>query len=176
MNRMKTLSLTLMLLSGAARAASKEAPLPKPVKDMQCLVGKWNGSATMKMGADSVDVKLTWDCRRSPGNFGVECKAQMTGIPGVAVYHQSDLFGYDAGGNKYHWFSVTNAGETHDHVAAPPDGNKLEFVYSGMQDGKPFKEVIDMNFADDSKALDITSESFVDGKSTSILKGKAAKK
>ncbi|HVX94759.1 MAG TPA: hypothetical protein VHK47_07615 [Polyangia bacterium] len=176
MNRIKTLSLSLVLLSGTARAAAKEAPLPKPIKDMQCLVGRWAATGTMKMGAASANVKLTWDCRRSSGDFGVGCKGQITGIPGMAVYHEADLFGYDAGGNKYHWFSVTNGGETHDHVGAPPDGNKLQFVYNGVQDGKPFKEVIDMTFADDSKAFDLTSETFVDGKSASVLKSRAVKK
>src|SRR5579872_1894847 len=157
MNRIKTLSLSLLLLSGAAHAASKAPPLPKPIKDMDCLVGKWNGTATMKMGPDTANVKITWDCRRSPGDFGVACKAEMTGIPGLAVYHEADLFGYDPGGNKYHWFSVTNGGETHDHVASVPDGNTLQFVYNGVQDGKPFKEVIDMIFADDSKSFALTS-------------------
>src|SRR5207248_372482 len=161
--------------SGAAGAAAKAPALPKEIKDMDCLVGKWNATGTMKMGADSASVKLTWDCRRASGDYGVECKAQLTGVPGMAVYHETDLFGYDAGGNKYHWFSVTNAGETHDHQAAPSSGNKLEFVYNGVQEGKPFKEVIDMTFSDDSKAIQLSSETFVEGKSTSLLQARATK-
>jgi hypothetical protein len=176
MKRIKMLSLALVLVSGAAAAAPQDPPPPKPIKDMQCLVGKWTGTATMKMGSDSANVKISWNCQRSPGEYGVECKGQMTGIPGLAVYHESDLFGYDAGGNKYHWFAVTNGGETHDHVAAIPTGNKLQFVYNGVQEGKPMKEVIDMTMGDDSKTFELAAETFVDGKSTSLLKGKAVKK
>ena len=55
--------------------------------------------------------------------FGVGCTLTLKGIPGVAVYSESDMFGFDPGANKYHWYAVTNAGETHDHIADVPTAN-----------------------------------------------------
>jgi hypothetical protein len=161
-----------LLSSGAAALADDT---PKQVKDMECLVGTWKGAATMTMGDQRAQVKVSWSCKRTPGQYGVLCSADMTGIPGLAHYYETDLFGYDPGANKYHWFAVTNGGETHDHVAAVPSDEKIEFVYSGTQDRKPLKEVIDLTIGKDAKSLTFRSETFVDGKSVAVLEGSAKK-
>ncbi len=176
MKKTKMITLLSLLVGGAASGAPTGPELPKEVKTMDCLVGKWNGAVTMKVGDSSTGVKMTWDCRHASGNFGVQCKAEMTGIPGMKLYQETDLFGYDPGAKKYHWFSVTNGGETHDHQAPIPEGNVIEFVYDGLQEGKPFKEVIKMSFGADEKSMDFSSETFVEGKSTALMQGKASKK
>ena len=148
---------------------------------MSCLVGNWKGTASMTMGGQKADgVKLTWMCKRTSSEWGVSCTALMTGIPGVDRYEETDLFGFEPGTGKYHWFSVTNAGETHDHVSTLIKGETLQFVHTGTQDGKPFKEVIDMTFkgqgkGKDSAMFDLRSESFLDGKSVAVLQGSAHK-
>src|SRR5262249_49404389 len=101
--------------------------------------------------------------------FGLSCSFQVTGIPGVPLYDETDLMGYEPNTNTYHWYSVTNAGETHDHVAKASDGNKLEFVFNGTQEGKPFKEVIQLAFSSDQKTVTGKSETFVAGASTSVM-------
>ena len=168
----------ILIAGGGAALAGKSssegaggAAIPKEVKDMECLVGAWKGAARMTLGADRADVKLAWTCKRTPGDWGVQCALRMTGVPGMASYEENDLFGFDPGGGKYHWFSVTNAGETHDHVADVPKGDDVRWVYSGVQEGKPFREVIDMRFSEAGKALTIRGETFLDGKSTSVLEG-----
>jgi hypothetical protein len=160
----------LLIGGGAAIAGSSvNPPASKEIKDMECLVGNWKGAGQMVMGADKVDVKLAWGCKRSAGDWGVLCGLKMTGIPGMASYEETDLFGFEPGTGKYHWFSVTNAGETHDHVADLPKGDDVHFVYTGTQEGKPFREVIDMHFRDGTKTVDIKAETFLDGKSTSTF-------
>ena len=172
---MKTLKLLATLTVLATPAVAET--LPKPIADMECLVGTWKGSGTAAMGKDKAKVDITWDCTRTSGGHGVTCKAKITGIPGLAVYEETDLFGYEPGTSTYHWFSVTNGGETHDHVAQAQAsaGNKLRFVHTGTQDGKPFKEVIDMEFGKDAKTLAVRSETFLAGGSTSVLDLKAKK-
>jgi hypothetical protein len=170
---MKTLAIALSLSLATIAAAD---PLPKQLEGMQCLLGNWKGTATASMGKDKVKVDITWSCKPTSAKFGVLCSAHMTGIPGVAVYDETDLFGYEPGSDTYHWFAVTNGGETHDHVAKNPgESPKLQFVFSGMQEGKPFKEVIDMEVAKDEKSLSLRSESFVAGASTFVLDGKVHK-
>jgi hypothetical protein len=149
--------------------------LPKPIADMECLVGTWKGTGTVTMGSDKAKVELTWACKRTSAKFGVQCNARITGVPGLAVYEETDLFGYEPGTNKYHWFSVTNAGETHDHVASVTDGPKIQFVHTGTQEGKAFKEVIDMELAKDSKSMVLRAETFLAGASTSVFEIKAKK-
>jgi hypothetical protein len=171
MNKLATLIATV----GFASIASAGDALPKEVQGMDCLVGKWTATGNVTMGKDTVKVNATWDCKRISAKWGVGCTLNLKGIPGLSAYAESDMFGYDPGSNKYHWFSVTNAGETHDHIADVPAGNKIQFVYNGTQEGKAFKEVIDMEIGKDDKSFTLRSETFLAGASTSVFEIKARK-
>jgi hypothetical protein len=50
-----------------------------------------------------------------------------------------------------------------------PDGNKLQFVFNGTQEGKPLKEVIDLEFSNDGKLCSGRAETFLGGASTSVM-------
>jgi hypothetical protein len=164
----------LLVTIGVAHAGAP--PAPTEAKDVGRLVGTWKGTGSMTMGNDKVDVKITWTCRTISGRWGVGCDGVITGIPGMDRYEETDLFGYDAGGGKLHWFSVTNAGETHDHVGGRWTGPAAQFVYTGVQEGKPFKEVIDVTFKDkNAAAFDLRAETFLDGKVSSVLQASARK-
>ena len=176
MRIMKTFGVTaLALAAGTAQAGNP--PPPKEAKDMGCLVGSWKGTGSMTMGKDKVDgIKMSWNCKRASAEWGVVCTGSMAGIPGMDRYEESDLFGYEPNTGKYHWYAVTNAGETHDHVSSPSNGPTLEFVHNGVQEGKPFKEVVQLTFkGPKDSTLDLRAETFLDGKSTSVLTGTAHK-
>lgn len=145
------------------------APLPKPVADMQCLVGQWKGGGSLTMGQDSAKIAATWSCKRTSAQYGVLCNFRVTGIPGVQLYEETDLMGYEPNTNTYHWYAVTNAGETHDHVASPAAGDTLQFVFTGTQEGKPFKEVIDLTLPTEQKQMSGRAETFVGGASVSVM-------
>jgi hypothetical protein len=161
-------------LALAANPAMADAP-PKEVTDMASLVGTWKGSGTLTMGTDRADVKITWTCQAVSGSWGVQCQARFTGMPGGAPYQETDLFGYEPGTRKYHWFSVTSMGETHDHVSDGLKENTIEFVHNGVRDGKPLKEVIRMTFGDKCKSFDLRSEMTVAGQVVAVLEGHAHK-
>jgi hypothetical protein len=166
----KLRKLTAFLaLAGLPLQASAADALPKPVADMECLVGQWKGGGTMAMGPDTAKINATWNCKRTSQQFGVLCSFHVTGIPGVAAYDETDLMGYEPNSNTYHWYSVTNAGETHDHVATPPTGNAIHFEFQGTQAGKPLKETIDLDFGKDSKHLTGKAETFLAGASISVM-------
>src|SRR5690242_7869044 len=133
---MKNVSKVIAALCIALPATAIAEPLPKPVQDMECLVGTWKGGGSVSMGKDRSNINATWACKRTSSKFGVSCSFQVTGIPGVPLYDETDLMGYEPNTNTYHWYSVTNAGETHDHVAKVSAGNKIEFVFNGTQEGK----------------------------------------
>jgi hypothetical protein len=161
--------LSTLTLAGGAVSAAPGAP--KEVKDLDCLGGAWKGRGTFQAGDTRANIDVDWRCERTSAEWGLSCRLVMLGVPGVERYEESDLFGFDPGAGRYHWFSVTNAGETHDHVAAVPKGNVVEWTYAGVQDGKAFKEVVKMTFTEKTKAMKITAETFLDGKSTSVISG-----
>jgi hypothetical protein len=166
---MKNILTALGLLSVTVSTLAAADPLPKQVVDMDCMVGAWKGSGTLAMGKDKSSIVANWNCKRTSAQYGVLCTFQVTGIPGVPSYEETDLMGYEPNSNTYHWYSVTNAGETHDHVAKPSASNTIEFVYNGTQEGKAFKEVIKLTFSSDSKNITGNCETFVAGTSTSVM-------
>ena len=170
-NLAKLIALTVLATPFAVVAE----PLPKPVAALESLIGSWKGSGTMTMGKDKAKLDATWQCKRTAAQWGVLCSFRVTGIPGLAVFEETDLLGYEANTNTYHWYSVTNAGETHDHVAKATESTTIQFVFTGVQDGKPFKEVIDMDIAKDSKSVAARGETFVGGASVSLLELKLRK-
>jgi hypothetical protein len=50
-----------------------------------------------------------------------------------------------------------------------PEGNKIQFAYTGVQEGKPYKELINLEFSDDSRTVVGRAETFVGGASTSVM-------
>ena len=171
---MKTLTKLIPVFALMIPAAATADSLPKQVESMQCLIGTWKATGTVAMGKDTAKVTATWTCKSTSAKFGVLCTLDLAGIPGVPHYAETDLFGYEPNSNTAHWFSVTNAGETHDHVAPMPDGDSAEFVYTGTQEGKPFKEVVKLTFID-KKNITVRAETFVAGASTSVFDIKAKK-
>jgi hypothetical protein len=163
------MSKLLTIAFAMAPSISMADKLPPLVAGMDCLVGTWHGAGSLTIGKDKAKIDAAWTCKRTPGDFGVICNLHVTGMPGGGTYEETDLMGYEPNTNTFHWFAVTNAGETHDHVAKANDGNKQQFVYTGTQDAKPFREVIDMEFSKDSKSIVGKAETFVGGQSTSVL-------
>lgn len=173
MKTLLTIPTTLIALTSLAHAED----LPKPIADLERFVGTWKAAGTVTMGKDTLKVSAALSCKRVSAKAGVMCTMEMKGIPGVPVAAETDLFGYEPGTNTYHWFAVTNIGETHDHVGKVVgiDEPKLQFVFNGTQEGKPFKEVIDFTFEPGNKAFALRAETFVSGASTSVFDMKAKK-
>ena len=157
------------IMTVAAPIYAQGGTLPKAVADLGCLVGNWRGGGTVALGKDKVKVGADWNCQRTASEFGVLCALRVTGIPGVSSYAETDLFGFEPNTNQYHWYAVTNAGETHDHVASLTEGNRIQFVYIGTQGGKALKEVIELNFAPDHKSVTGRAETFVGRAKTSVM-------
>jgi hypothetical protein len=169
---MKTLSIAIALAVPTVAAADT---LPKQVQIMECLVGDWKGAGAVAMGKDKAKVDIAVSCKRTSARFGVLCTMHATGIPGMAAYEETDLFGYEPNTDTYHWYAITSAGETHDHAMRNPgETPRLQWTYNGTLEGKPFKEVVDLDFSAE-KTLAFRSESFVAGASTSVFEGKVRK-
>ncbi len=163
----------LATLAGASPAFAKGAPdpkLPAQVRTMYRLVGDW----TAKGGQLTIDGKRhTFDfavsCAPASAGVAIACQAHFD-IEGMGRFEESDLFGYDAGGGRYHWFSVDDFGDTHDHVALPPaDGQPIVFAYSGVVDGKPMQEVISLGFDQGGTKIDFRVDQIVGGKPAGLM-------
>lgn len=153
-------------------ASSLASAAPKPAARLDNLVGTWRGTGTATAGATAAKVTFEWACKRIAAGSGVACTLEMKDVPGMTgAYAETDLFGYEPNTDTLHWFSVTNAGETHDHIAKPTDG-KLQFVFRGTQDGKPLVETVDLELG---KELVVHDEVKVGGQVQLVLDVKGTK-
>jgi len=156
-----TFGIATCLIPLLATAGSTDA-VPAQAKELHCLVGKWKGEGKLTVGSEVASVKGKYVCKKISGGFGVACTAELTGVPGLDKYRQHDMWGYDAGADAYHWFAITNAGETHDHVGRLTSDS---FVgkYEGVRGGKAFVETVEFRFTDDD-TLRVISGVREDGK------------
>jgi len=179
----KTIALAVTLASIASAGAVLARPkgkdlgkLPREIQPIHCLTGEWRGAAKVELGGQTVDLKLSMSCKATSGDYGVLCHSTFTGVPGVGTVHETDLFGYDPGAKRYHWFAISSMGETHDHVAELPTGPTITFAYSGVQEGQPFQEVIAMTMNEAGNKLEFATRSLVGGELASKMTGTVTKK
>jgi len=165
-----------LALVGGGVAQAEQAPtgLPKQVTELKCLVGTWTGSGKFAAGKDRAQVTAHYECRESSGGFGVACHGEITGVPGMASYQWDDLWGFDPDSGKVHWFTVTNAGETHDH-SGMPKGRKWNGVWQGSREGKPMVERVEFAFKN-AKSFRASSHVEVDGKAAESIELKFEKR
>jgi hypothetical protein len=167
---MKTPLLALVAvtsITSTALAKGKADPkLPKEIQPMYCLVGEWKSqNAVAVLDGKKHKVDFTVSCAPTSGGMGLLCSTKFD-IEGLGHIEETDLFGYDPGQNRYHWFSVTQMGETHDHVAlAPAPSDKgITFSYTGFQNGKPMQEVVSMTFLDEAATrIDFKNDGVIAG-------------
>lgn len=140
MRTRSSLSLVLALL-GLCSVVLAEGAKPSPqLQEVRRLIGKWSGKGTLLTEGKTHPIDMSWDCVESSGAAGVRCKGQINGIPGF-TYLFDDLWGYSEADKLVHWYTVTNAGEVHDHRGhLDAQGGLVQF--EGTMDGKLFTEAI----------------------------------
>jgi hypothetical protein len=115
MHNLRHLSLILGLLAlfrGSALAAGDQPSAAQLA--IRQLAGKWTGKGTIQAEGKTHKVTMTWDCATAAAGAGTKCKGVIVGIPGF-TYELDDLWGYSAADGLVHWYTITNAGEVHDH-------------------------------------------------------------
>jgi len=156
----------VLALAGAAHADADKSAVD-PVEELKCLVGTWHGKGQLEAGGETAKVRATYECVESSGGRGVKCTGEVHGIPGLDVYRWDGLWGYDAEADAVHWFTVTNAGETHDH-AGKLGPRRWDGRYEGTREGQPFVEEILFRFENRSK-MRVKSVGKVRGKAVETL-------
>lgn len=164
-------ALGVASLAATGTAKSAQGPkIPSEVLVLKRLVGKWQGKVAYQFGDMKGTALASIDCRGTSGGVGVRCTSRFDGMP-MGPVEETDLFGYDAGEHRYHWFAVTSMGETHDHVAEVRKDGKLTWVYSGREAGKPMQEIIETDLAPNSKRMTFRTTMTVGGQQAGSLDG-----
>ena len=151
--------VSVLALTSVTQAEGSDPKAAAQLAGIQRMVGSWRGKGTMKDGGKTFKVEGSMQCVSTSAGSGVRCDTKLMGVPGMPSYEETDLFGYDPGDGLVHWFSVTNAGETHDHKGGF-SGNVLSVMHVGPQVGQLFSECITLTWKDD-KSLRIEARTFI---------------
>lgn len=147
---------TLVTASLARAEDAKPAPQLETIRG---LIGSWTGKGSMTTEGKTYPITMTYECAESAGGAGVKCTCVINGIPGF-TYTFDDLWGYSAQDKLTHWYTVTNAGEVHDHRGHfDKDGGLLQIEIP--VDGKVFSEIV--SFKRKGKSLGLSWAATVGG-------------
>jgi hypothetical protein len=144
---MTRFQLVLVLSAFCLTAAYGQPPQgpSEQVKRFTPYAGTFEGQVIMTEGDETVTAKVRSKNSIISDNWGFLVEEVAT-MPDGTQYKSHNMMGYDAGGKKVHIFSVTNAGETHDHKGDWKDPKTLATQYEGTWEGKPYVEKITLTF------------------------------
>jgi hypothetical protein len=89
-------------------------------------------------------------------------------IEGLGAYEEVDILGFDSGEKVFYLFSLTNTSATHDHEGKWLDESRINFLYDGMQDGKRYREEIDVLILNE-REFAIHEKDVLDGQIVSMM-------
>lgn len=172
------IAAAIMLHTAAVVDINAQQEPPKVSEQIKRLItlgtGEWVGKATLTTGDQTLNFQLTMSNKAISGGWGLLSMVHGI-IPGMGSYNETDMFGYDAGRDLLHLFSVTSFGETHDHSGRWVNDKRMEFRYEGVVDGAPIIEEIVAEFTT-PRELSISSAVSIGGKPASLFKVELKKK
>ena len=171
MKRIVIVALVLIVANALVAKPLPQVPAPQPGSArLGVLVGSWSGEAeTMESGKAPSKSRVTIDCREASGGWAVRCNAAF--VSPEMKYLETDLFGYDAVTGKVHMYSVTNAGEVHDHAGTWEDPARLTVEHRGPSSGGDLIEAIKLNF-EGKNALAFDVVTTVAGSTAATMRGR----
>jgi hypothetical protein len=140
MNRSLAISTVVLLVSHLhiGQAQEQKAP-PTQISKLEAIVGSFEGEVTMTEGGKTMKGTVRHTNSRISDGWGFLMDEVATMEQGF-TYKSHNIAGYDAGSGKMHVFSVTTAGETHDHKGTWTQPNVVSVQYDGKWEGKTFVE------------------------------------
>ena len=91
-----------------------DPPPPPEVQQLFVFAGAWRGKLELvQPGQPAQTLDFQFDCKAVEAAWAVTCSAVEKGADGTTT--EADVLGYDPNAKLVHFFTVDNAGETHDH-------------------------------------------------------------
>ena len=159
----------LVLASTAGLGANP--PTPPEVKQLFVFAGAWRGKLeTVQPGQPAQTLDFSFDCKTVEAAWAVTCTGVEKGPDGTTT--EADVLGYDPNDKLVHFFTVDNAGETHDHKGRWTSADTLALEHTGTLEGKPFSEKLTIVF----RGRELTAEFVGTAGGAEIYRGKISAK
>ncbi|MDH5693551.1 MAG: hypothetical protein OEZ47_10645 [Gammaproteobacteria bacterium] len=133
--------IAAMAVSGQAMSSDKGGNVPAEAQKFQQFLGHWRGDAEItETGKAPVPMKMKIDCQQASSGFAVLCHDTISNQ--LMTMTETDLMGFNPADGSYHWYAVTNTGETHDHLVEWISDNAFVARTTWQQGGVEMAESI----------------------------------
>jgi hypothetical protein len=152
-------------------ALSADPPPPPEVQQLFVFAGAWRGKLELvQPGQPAQTLDFQFDCKAVEAAWAVTCSAVEKGADGTTT--EADVLGYDPNDKLVHFFTVDNAGETHDHKGRWTSADTLALEHTGTLEGKPLAEKLTIVF----RGRELTAEFVGTAGGAEIYRGKISAK
>jgi hypothetical protein len=144
--RILTAGLACVLVMGFAGslwAQEGTPPMPEGAKKLQVFAGDFEGTGTMTMEGKTHNTKVSHINETGAGGWAVTI-VETVESSDMETYRGENIFGYEAGSDLTHLYSVSNYGDCHDHKGKWSNEKTLVLQYEGFMNGVPMVEVINI--------------------------------
>lgn len=119
------------------------------LKPLEQFVGRWLGKdMTFEANGKAHKIEVFFEIVEILDGWGLRSFMRAE-IPDFGTFMEIDMWGHDPGTDTIHLFTITNAGQTHDHSGKFRDDNTLLLQYRGKADGRNVREDITLAVIDD---------------------------
>lgn len=118
---------------------------PKETAKLYKLEGYWMGNAAIEMGTDKENVPYHFEFAKVLGGWGLSYR-EYVNSKFFGDYSGLGYLGYDPHDGYYHWHTLSNAGDAHDHIGTWLDDNTFVLERTGYSPKEIYNEKMRVRF------------------------------
>lgn len=123
---------------------AQSAP-PKETSKLYKFEGYWMGNAKIEAGSDKETVPYHFEFNKVLDGWGLSYR-EYTNSKIMGNYSGLGYLGYDPHDGLYHWHTLSNAGDSHDHIGTWLDDNTFVLERTGYNAKEIYNEKIRVTF------------------------------
>jgi hypothetical protein len=138
-------SLVLVAFLFSLASAQSPASPPKETTKLYKLEGYWMGNTSIEAGTDKENVPYHIEFTKVLDGWGMSYR-EYVNSKFLGNYSGVGYLGFDPHDGYYHWHTLSNAGDSHDHIGTWPDENTFVLERTGYTVKEIYNEKLRVHF------------------------------
>jgi hypothetical protein len=145
------LAVVLVVLTFSSAFGQSPEP-PKETSKLYKLEGYWMGNAKIDAGGESETVPYHFEFSKVLDGWGLSYREYVNSKI-FGNYIGLGYLGYDPHDGLYHWHTLSNAGDSHDHIGTWIDDNTFVLERTGFNAKEIYNEKLKCRFTSASEVV-----------------------
>lgn len=134
--------LTIFIVSAVSGQSN---PPPKETSKLYKLEGYWVGDANIQAGSEKEKVPYHFEFSKVLDGWGLSYREYVNSRI-FGNYSGLGYLGFDPYDGLYHWHTLSNAGDSHDHIGTWTDDNTFVLERTGYSAKEIYNEKLRVTF------------------------------